>query len=162
MADTQPLAPTDAELIAELEAAGVEFMAFRGGLCGTKEVWVTAGSQDAKKIAQGVRAALAKWGVQPVPAGYALVPVEPTPEMLSVMWVNKNSSLSEAYNSLSEAYSAMLAASPQPVAREPLTDEHLRVIERMHVYAHTATLMDFARAIERAHGITTNGRKDAP
>jgi len=51
---------------------------------------------------------------------------------------------------------------PQPVERVPLTDEHLRVIERMHVYAHTATLMDFARAIERAHGITTNGRKDAP
>ena len=62
MADTQPLAPTDSELIAELGAAGVEFMAFRGGLCGTKEVWVTAGSQDAKKIAQGVRAARAKWG----------------------------------------------------------------------------------------------------
>ncbi len=65
--DTHPLAPTDSELIAELGAAGVEFMAFRGGLCGTKEVWVTAGSQDAKKIAQGVRAALAKWGApQPV------------------------------------------------------------------------------------------------
>lgn len=75
------------------------------------------------------RAALAKWGApQPVvPAGYALVPVEPTPEMLSVMWVNKNSSLSEAYNSLSDAYSAMLAASPQPVVvREPLTDEAVR------------------------------------
>ena len=69
------------------------------------------------------RAVLAKWGAQPVPAGYALVPAEPTPAMLSVMWVNKNSSLSEAYNSLSEAYSAMLAASPQPVAREPLTCE---------------------------------------
>ena len=25
------------------------------------------------------RAVLAKWGAQPVPAGYALVPVEPTP-----------------------------------------------------------------------------------
>jgi len=70
--DTHPLAPTDSELIAELGAAGVEFMAFRGGLCGTKEVWVTAGSQDAKKIAQGVRAALAKWGApQPVPASAA-------------------------------------------------------------------------------------------
>lgn len=33
---------------------------------------------------------------------------------------------------------------------------------RLHVFAHTATLMDFARAIERAHGITTTGRKDAP
>lgn len=70
MAETQPLTPTDAELIAELGAAGVEFMAFRGGLCGTKEVWVTAGSQDAKKIAQGVRAALAKWGA-PQPASAA-------------------------------------------------------------------------------------------
>lgn len=53
-----------------------------------------------------------------------------------------------------------LPGAPQPVAREPLTDDRLREIERMHVYAHTATLMDFARAIERAHGITPNGRKD--
>ena len=41
----------------------------------------------------------------------------------------------------------------QPVAREPLTPERLREIERMCVYANTATLIDFARAIERAHGI---------
>ncbi len=54
--------PTDAELIAELEVAGVAFMKFRGGLGGTKEVWTTSGSQDAKKIAQGMRAAIAKWG----------------------------------------------------------------------------------------------------
>ena len=40
----------------------------------------------------------------------------------------------------------------QPVAREPLTPERLREIERMCVYANTATLIDFARAIERAHG----------
>ena len=91
------------------------------------------------------RAALAKWGAQPVPsgaaefalqalvaaghvtqervdqalvlpgapaqpvvpAGYALVPVEPTPEMLSEIWVHKNGSLSEAYR-------AMLAAAPRP------------------------------------------------
>lgn len=66
------------------------------------------------------------------------------------------------FRAASEAAAAWNRRAPQPVAREPLTDEHLRVIERMHVYAHTATLMDFARAIERAHGITTNGRKDAP
>ena len=59
--------PTDAELIAELEAAGVQFMAFRGGLSGTKELWTTSGSQDAKKIATGMRAAIARWGTpQPV------------------------------------------------------------------------------------------------
>ena len=46
-----------------------------------------------------------------------------------------------------------LYAAPQPVALEPLTPERLREIERMCVYANTATLIDFARAIERAHGI---------
>lgn len=61
--------PTDAELIAELEAAGVVFMAFRGGLSGTKELWTTSGSQDAKKIAAGMRAAIAKWGTPPAVAG---------------------------------------------------------------------------------------------
>lgn len=59
--------PSDAELIAELEAAGVAFMAFRGGAGLTKEIWTTSGSQDAKKIATGIRAVLAKWGTpQPV------------------------------------------------------------------------------------------------
>lgn len=103
-----------------------------------------------------LRAVLAKWGVQPVPAGYALVPVEPTPEMLSVMWVNKNSSLSEAYNSLSDAYSAMLAASPQPVVvREAFHKDtgctpggDINLAERV------------CRVVEHAHGITPNGRKD--
>lgn len=61
--------PTDAELIAELEAAGVVFMAFRCGLSGTKELWTTSGSQDAKKIAAGMRAAIAKWGTPPAVAG---------------------------------------------------------------------------------------------
>lgn len=45
------------------------------------------------------------------------------------------------------------AQAAEPVAREPLTPERLREIERMCVYANTATLIDFARAIERAHGI---------
>lgn len=60
--------PTDAELIAELEAAGVSFLAFLGGLSGAKKVWTTSGSQDAKKIAAGMRAAIAKWGTPPAPA----------------------------------------------------------------------------------------------
>jgi len=61
--------PTDAELIAELEAAGVSFLAFLGGMSGAKKVWTTSGSQDAKKIAAGMRAAIAKWGTPPVVAG---------------------------------------------------------------------------------------------
>lgn len=104
-----------------------------------------------------------------VPAGYALVPVEPTPEMLSVMWVNKNSSLSEAYNSLSEAYSAMLAASPQPVvAREPLTDSQAQAgavpltdeqIEALPLWKRFVglwpeTRREIVRTIEHHHGIT--------
>ena len=44
------------------------------------------------------------------------------------------------------------ALAPQPV-REPLTIQHLREIERNHVYNHTATLIEFARRIERYHGI---------
>lgn len=61
--------PSDEELIAELEAAGVAFMAFRGGVGLNKEIWTTSGSQDAKKIATGIRAVLAKWGTpQPAPA----------------------------------------------------------------------------------------------
>ena len=71
--------PSDAELIAELEAAGVAFMAFRGGAGLTKEIWTTSGSQDAKKIATGIRAVLAKWGT-PQPA----VACEPlTPEQIT-------------------------------------------------------------------------------
>lgn len=101
-----------------------------------------------------------------VPAGYALVPVEPTPEMLSVMWVNKNSSLSEAYNSLSEAYSAMLAASPQPVVREPLTRQQLREAFHKDTGCTLGGDIDLAErvcgVVERAHGITTNSRKDGP
>ena len=63
---TEQTQPTDAELIAELETAGVQFMAFRGGVCGTKDIWTTSGSQQAKQIAAGMRAAITKWGT---PAG---------------------------------------------------------------------------------------------
>lgn len=97
------------------------------------------------------RSVLAKWGAQPVPAGYALVPVEPTPEMLSVIWVHKNSSLVDAYR-------AMLAAAPQPVVREPLTDEQLEKLRIGQEYwqwgLSEAVFRYVARAIERAHGIT--------
>ena len=54
--------PTDAELIAELESEGVEFMRFRGGHRGERDIWTTTGSQRAMRIAAGMRKAIAKWG----------------------------------------------------------------------------------------------------
>lgn len=50
---------TDEQIVAHLEAAGVEFQRFMGGIAGTKDCWSTAGSQDVRKIAAGVRAAMA-------------------------------------------------------------------------------------------------------
>ena len=92
------------------------------------------------------RAVLAKWG-QPAQAG------EP------VAWYEYNGDLDAwflAYSHNPKAKTRPLVfgdTAPQPVAREPLTPERLREIERMCVYANTATLIDFARAIEAAHGI---------
>ena len=65
------------------------------------------------------RAVLPKWGAQPVvPAGYALVPAEPTPEMVDAA--------QEAYmpfGDMALAIQLAIAAAPQPVVREPLTCE---------------------------------------
>lgn len=77
---TEQTQPTDAELIAELESAGVQFMAFRGGISGTKDVWTTSGSQHAKQIAAGMRAAIAKWGT-PAGAGEPQPSSEGPPEV---------------------------------------------------------------------------------
>ena len=50
----------------------------------------------------------------------------------------------------------------QPVVREPLTDEQIRAL--WFAAAPTSdgrsASWNYARAIERAHGITPNGRKD--
>lgn len=100
-----------------------------------------------------------------VPAGYALVPIEPTPEMLSAMWVPPNSSLADTYSSLSDAYNAMLAAAPQPVVRKPLTDEQVEALitaehfrEGYKLKASDRTCLAWYRLGlrdgERAHGIT--------
>lgn len=51
---------SDDEIIRHLEAAGVNFQRFMGGIAGTKDCWTTSGSQDARKIVAGVRAILAK------------------------------------------------------------------------------------------------------
>lgn len=55
----QPAEVSDAEIVATLEAAGVKFQRFMGGITGTKDCWSTAGSQDVRKLLAGVRAILA-------------------------------------------------------------------------------------------------------
>lgn len=158
MADTTPLAPTDAEI----DAAHERF---------DWEGWVDP--KAAKR--QFVREALAKWGAQPVvPAGYALVPVEASEDMkaAAVKYANGAAVYKNVHAEVlrieegiyGEVYAAMLAAAPQPVERKALTRQQLR--EAFHK-ATGCTLggdIDLAErvsgVVERAHGITTNGRKD--
>jgi hypothetical protein len=100
MADTQSLAPTDAELMDLGHECELDAIAFG-------------------------RAVLAKWGAQPVPAGYALVPVEPSAEMVDAA--------QEAYMPFGDMQLAIqlaIAAAPQPVAREPLIRQMLEALEQ--------------------------------
>lgn len=108
-----------------------------------------------------------------VPAGWAMVPVEPTPEMLR----SGVSSVKKDFDDLDagDAWAAMLAASPAaPVqAREPLTAKQAKAICKVGaVYAPdgqvSRTPLQYRRDIEaaklaglrggeRAHGITKEG-----
>lgn len=91
-----------------------------------------------------------------VPAGWKLVPEEPTEEMLAATsWPG----------CAKTDYRHMLRAAPQPPRAQPLTDEqiyglyrraglnayHLRDDLRMRTY--DKCINNFARAIEQAHGI---------
>lgn len=140
------------------------------------------------------RAALAKWGAQPVPAGaaefalqalvaaghvtqervdqalvlpgapaqpvvpagYALVPVEPTPEMVDAA--------QEAYMPFGDMQLAIqlaIAAAPQPVAREPLSAEQYSILVEdlsewsRHVEVDTAprSLEEHIHQVFAIHGI---------
>lgn len=69
------------------------------------------------------RAVIAKWGTQPVPAEYALVPVEPSAEMVDAA--------QEAYMPFGDMQLAIqlaIAAAQQPVAREPLSAEQYNIL----------------------------------
>lgn len=149
MADTQPLAPTDAEIDAMAEQYLLRMFGSRVVFNGT--------------MIDFARAVLAKWGAQPVPAsaaefalqalvaaghvsqelvnqamalpgaparpvvpaGYALVPVEPTPEMLAEVdeevggHCHSCTRWKASYDDCQRIWAAMLAAAPQPVVREP-------------------------------------------
>ena len=86
---------------------------------------------------------------------YKLVPVEPTPEMLKAA----NCMIDCDPIWMARAYRAMLAAAPeapQPAKREPLTDEEIDAVMRKALgygLSPSRDDLDFARAIERAHGI---------
>jgi hypothetical protein len=85
---------------------------------------------------------------QQVPAGWKLVPVEPTPEMLAAVGCGQWSGGPGA------DYRNMLAAAPEaPEARKPLTEEQIHGLSSDCYDGHTAPLILFARAIEHAHGI---------
>ena len=87
--DTQPWAPTDAELMDLGHECELDAIAFG-------------------------RAVLAKWGAQPVPAWYALVPVEPSAEMVDAA--------QEAYMPFGDMQLAIqlaIAAAPQPPRQAP-------------------------------------------
>ena len=86
-----------------------------------------------------------------VPPGWKLVPVEPTRDMIAAAAKDESSKEHPTYASM---YAAMLDAAPQP-ERQPLTDEQiLEVMREWPVETNVwADHIDFARAIERAHGI---------
>ena len=68
-------------------------------------------------------------------------------------WCSSHSSgiIERIRNHLRKDFCAMLAAAPQP-AREPLTEKQIRAIDTGEFWDDHTTV-DFARAIEQAHGI---------
>lgn len=113
------------------------------------------------------RAVLARWGAQQVPAGYALVPVEPTEDMfidgMEADCCGRPSIDDDGH--VRSIWAAMLTAAPRPVAREPLTLDEFR--KAFHEYTgcivgtNQGLLMAAKSATERAHGIAASGRRDA-
>ena len=97
-----------------------------------------------------------------VPVGWALVPVEPTKEMMRASrWSGSGDvSINEPWARL-EAWGRMIKAAPTPPAAsaKPLTDEQIDKIGQgeFAVYGENCSAevfaRAFARAIERAHGI---------
>lgn len=89
-----------------------------------------------------------------VPPGWQAVPVEPTIAMLIAGDMPRISTEQTTKNHA--AYAAMLAAAPRPLAaqeRKPLTDEQIDDLE-FDAQGLPNSHLEFARAIEAAHGIT--------
>lgn len=134
--DTQPLTPTDAEIATLIDKEMREY-----------SIGAYADHGSARnQLEHFASAVLAKCGAQPVPAGYALVPAEPSAEMVDAA--------QEAYMPFGDMQLAIqlaIAAAPQPVAREPLSEaQREEVIEAVDWYNFPRDVID---AVERAHGI---------
>jgi len=131
----------------------------------------------APKVIADLRAALAAQAqaepVQPVavPAGWALVPVEITPQMIAALveseypgeWAKAiQADIAESFAHFSKWWAAMLAAAPTAPKRERMTDEQILACLASTTNEPPVRLplgwVWFARAIERAHGIG----QDAP
>lgn len=76
-----------------------------------------------------LRAALASQGVA-MPAGYALVPLEPTDEMLSAAW---NGGALGGQDDHEECYSLMISAAPQPPAVKEAEPDYSACCDTPHL-----------------------------
>ena len=122
----------------------------------------------AERIRADHRAALAATPDQQPPAGFALVPLEPTPEMIGAMAVVDASGKINGVPSIGmsgacEAYEAMLAAAQRAPIAQPLSDGRLSQLAGEFVCdaIGLVNLMRVARAIEQAHGIGIKGEVTA-
>jgi hypothetical protein len=100
MTTDTPLAPTDPEIAALRSEFGITSNG--------------RGIKEFTQVRDFARAVLAKWGAQPVPAWYALVPVEPSAEMVDAA--------QEAYMPFGDMQLAIqlaIAAAPQPPRQAP-------------------------------------------
>ena len=102
------------------------------------------------------------------PDGWKLVPIQPTDEMIAAAHESDRKYSQRAFGGAmhmpqggEDHWSAMLAASPTPPARKPLSDAEIAAIySHQQDVAPGGKLMEhFARAIEAAHGIQGEGNE---
>jgi hypothetical protein len=87
------------------------------------------------------------------PAGFVLVPVTLTDDMLHEAWRGLVGACD--HTTIREAYRRMLAAAPAAAERKPLTDGRISELTGIKPDAPIwYAIRNTARAVERAHGIT--------
>jgi hypothetical protein len=128
------------------------------------ELWAVAQLPPGQGITDGVErikaVLLAARGLAAnVPAGFVLVPVEPTPGMVDA---------GREFDHPKNVWAAMLAAAPapedKPEAQQPLAEEDILDIARYWSNKHFVEgaarfLIDFARGLEERHSIGASGEK---
>jgi hypothetical protein len=99
-----------------------------------------------------------------IPKGYQLVPIEPTEAMLKAANMAAVTAIEwdELFYVEKTVYRAMLAAAPQPPVAQPLSEGQLFALLMLCSDIPPLRIppgwIDFARVIERAHGIGANCR----